>query len=340
VAQTPKASTPSTLVEVARRAGVSPSTVSRTLSGSAQVSEAKRRAVEQAVDALNFRPNALAQSLKRGRSMTVGVLTPALDSPLLNETLRGVDNALTDQAYVPLIVSGHWSAEEEMTRVELLISQRVDGLVVLSSSLLPAQLDGLAQRLPIVAIGKDGGHDGALTIKIDNQAGGYLATRHLLALGHRRIVHIQGARSRASSSERLAGYLQAMNEYGVAVDDRLVVQGDWFESSGELAVQQLIAEAVPFTAVFAANDQMACGARLALYRQGLRVPQDVSLVGFDAIPASAFMTPPLTTVSMHMFDVGRMAARALIESMTGAEPVCGLAEPALIVRESTAQLNR
>jgi LacI family transcriptional regulator len=332
----PHQTAPATLIEVARRAGVSASTVSRILNGSARVSPDKRATVERAIAELDFRPNALAQSLKRGRSMTVGVLTPAVDSPLLNETLRGVDCALSDQAYIPLIVSGHWNAEDESRRIELLIAQRVDGIVALSSALSHAQLVALARRVPLVAIGRDFQSAGALTVAVDNRLGSYLATRHLIGLGHSRIVHIQGAPGRTSALERLAGYRQALDEAGIAVDPALQVQGDWYESGGEAAMQDLLARGVEFTAVFAANDQMAAGARLALFRAGLAVPQQVSLVGFDAIPSSAYMTPPLTTVSVHMFDVGRQATALLLRHIAGdAQPAAAL-PPELIVRESTA----
>ncbi len=325
---------PATLMAVAQRAGVSASTVSRFLSGKARLSAAARQAVEEAIAALDYRPNALAQSLKRGASMTIGVLTPAVDSPLLSAALLGIDQTLSAQGYVPLMACGHWLAQEEQKRIDLLLSQRVDGLIILSSALPDEALARLAARLPLMVIGA--GAPAAWRLGVDNQQGAWQATQHLLSLGHRRIAHIAGPADRASARARLAGYRQAMQEAGLAPEPALIREGDWLPASGEQAVEHWLSQGQSFTAIFAANDQMAAGARLALYRHGLAVPGQVSLIGFDAVPASACMTPPLTTVDTHMPALGARAAELLVRRLRGESVSDTLLPPRLLVRESCA----
>ncbi|SEO66676.1 LacI family DNA-binding transcriptional regulator [Aquisalimonas asiatica] len=333
-----KASSP-TVLEVAKVAGVSVSTVSRILNGTARVSEAKRQAVEDAIAALDFEPNALAQSLKRGRSMTVGVLTQDVSSSYFTETLKGVEHALTDTGYAPLIASGHWNAEEEAHRVRLLIARRVDGIIILSGNLTSAQITQYSGQVPVVATGHRIEAPKAWAIELDNERGGVMATRHLLDLGHRRIAHIRGPEEHADAEQRFAGYRRALEEAGVQYDERLVVPGDFYETSGVLGVAELLARGAPFTAIFAANDQMAYGVRLALSRQGIRVPDDISLIGFDDLPGSLYTTPPLTTVRQPLFDMGRIAAGNLLRIIDGDPPEPFAPEVELVVRETTRRLR-
>ena len=240
---------PSTLLDVAREAGVSPSTVSRILNGTAKVSDDKRQAVMAAIARTKFAPNLMAQGLKRGRSQTIGIVVQDISSPYFDETLRGVDDGLKGTGYASVIVSG------------------------------PA----------------------------DN----------------------------IDAEERAAGYRRALSEAGIAVDPKLMVEGNFHENSGLLAVNHLFDTGQQFTAVFAANDQSAYGVRLCLYRKGIRVPDDVSLVGFDDLPGSSYTTPPLTTIRQPLYDMGLVATNALLRLIHG-EPVQAQVPPLeLVVRETT-----
>jgi len=328
-----------TTVQVAEAAGVSIATVSRYLSGQARVSEAKRDAIDAAIAQLKFKPNLLARSLKRGRSMTIGVLTQDVNSPFFTETLVGVEAALEGTGYQPLIVSSHWRPAEEADRIRSLIGRQVEGILVLIGSLPQAQLLKLAEDVPIVATGRELQGQRLLGLRVDNEGGGYLATRHLLELGHRRIVHAAGPDDNVDAADRLAGYRRALAEFGVAFDRKLVVPGNFRETGGLMALTHLLDKGVSFTAVFAANDQTAFGARLALHRRGLRVPEDVSLVGFDDLPISAFVTPPLTTVHQPMFDIGKAAAAALLRLIAGEPAAPEVPALKLVVRETTARVR-
>ncbi len=325
-----------TVVQVAEAAGVSPSTVSRILNGSARVSDEKRQAVEKAIFDLNFKPNQLAQSLKRGLSMTIGVLTQAIDSPFFNETLRGIEDALTSIGYAPLIVSGNWNAREEAERIGLLMARRVDGIIILTGHLDDDTIIRFSEHVPIVATGREFDAPRARSIRLDQVAGGYLATRHLIDQGHRRIAHIAGITAHLDAVDRLAGYRKALEDAGIAYEPRLVVQGDFREAGGLMAIAQLLERGEPFTAVFAANDQTAYGARLALYRKGIRVPDDVSLIGFDDLPASLYTTPPLTTVRQPMHEIGRLLVDMLHALIANKPARFALPELKLVIRETTS----
>ncbi len=195
-----------TVYDIARVAGVSASTVSRILTGSAKVAEEKRIAVEQAIKELDFRPNLMAQSLKRGQSMTLGVLTQHLDSPFSNEMLRGVEKTLEGTGYVPVVVSGHWKSKQELERMQLLIARRVDGIIILTGHVSQQSLIELSLQVPIVAAGHDINTARIRSFNVNNSLGGYIATQYLLDLGHRKIAHILGKMDQKDAVDRLNGY--------------------------------------------------------------------------------------------------------------------------------------
>lgn len=326
---------PSTLVEVARLAGVSPSTVSRILNGTAKVSDDKRQAVMAAIEKMNFAPNQMAQALKKGRSMTIGIVVHDIASPFFDETLRGVDDGLKDTGYASVIVSGHWNAEEEVARIRLLVARKVDGIILLSGRIGPEVIEQFSAQRPIVATGRAIAAPRAHGYQLDNERGAWLAVRHLLDLGHRRIALIKGPDDNSEAAGRQTGYERALSEAGIAIDPGLVVQGSFREAGGLAAIEHLFDSGQQFSAVFAANDLSAYGARLGLYRRGLRVPDDMSLVGFDDLPGSSYTAPPLTTVRQPLYAMGRIAASALLRLING-EPVTDTLPPlSLVVRETT-----
>ncbi len=330
---------PSTLMDVARLAGVSPSTVSRILNGTARVSDDKRDAVLAAIAKVKFAPNQMAQGLKKGRSMTIGIVVQDISSPFFDETLRGVDDGLKNTGYASVIVSGHWDADEEADRIRLLLARKVDGIILLSGRMSDQTVLSFASQKPIVSTGRALHTRSALGFKLDNEAGAYMAVHHLIELGHRRIAFISGPANNIDASERLAGYSRALQTAGIALDTNLIVEGDYHESSGMLAMNQLFDTHQQFTAVFAANDLSAYGARLALYRKGVRVPDDISLVGFDDLPGSSYTTPPLTTVRQPLYDIGRIATQALLRIING-EAAQGSVPPLeLVVRETTRRVR-
>jgi LacI family transcriptional regulator len=229
-----------TVHEVARVAGVSAATVSRFLNGTAKVSEEKRQAIESVIEKLNYKPNVLAQNLKTGSSRTIGVLTQSLVSGYFADAMAGIDEALQGTGYAPLIVSGHWHADEEAERIELLIARRVDGLVILSGKLKDAQILKLSQRVPIVAFGRKLEGPQAYGFSLDNYWGACEAVEHLILQGHRQIAFIAGPPDHQDAQARLAGYRDTLKKHKIKESAQLLVDGDFSESGGLLAVERLL----------------------------------------------------------------------------------------------------
>lgn len=328
-------SAPSTLEMVAREAGVSPSTVSRILNGTAKVSAEKKAAVEKAIAKLNFSPNPVAQGLARGKSQTIGVITQAIDSPFYGEGLRGIEDRLEEVGYTPLFVSGHWRQADEKGCIKQLLARRVDGIIVLTSCLPDSFFVAQAKRLPMVITGRNLVAPSLYSLPFDSFEGGRIATQHLIDLGHQSIAFIAGPSDHADAVERLRGYQAALTDSGISIKPELIVQGDYRESQGGMAVQQLLLSRISFTAIFASNDQSAYGAALELYRKGLRVPDDISLVGFDDLRTSSFTIPPLTTIRHSIYDIGESAAKSIVDLVEGRTPRHVPPVPSLVVREST-----
>lgn len=324
-----------TLEMVAERAGVSPSTVSRILNGTAGVSEAKRKAVERAIARLGFVPNPVARGLAGGRTYSIGVVTQAIDSPFYGRALRGIEEALGGAGYSPLFMSGHWRADEEARCIDVLRLRRVDGVIVLTGRLSNAALRTTARSLPVVVTGRRLKAPNLISMDFDNRGGAALATEHLVGLGHRRIAFIAGDPDHPDSIERQKGYEAALAAAGLRVDPHLLLPGYFNEQSGVDAIELLHARRTRFTAIFAANDQMAFGARLGLFRRGLRVPGDVSLVGFDDVAGSLYAVPGLTTIHYPIHEIGHLSARAMLGLLAGERPALEVPAPRLVVREST-----
>jgi LacI family transcriptional regulator len=328
-----------TLAMVAEAAGVSPSTVSRILTGNARVSDDKRKAVEDAIAKLNYQPNVLARGLAQGRTLSIGVLTQDIDSPFYGQAHRGIEDELVGTGIVPLFVSGHWNVDDEAERMTHLLGRRVDGVIVLTGRLTDEQIRQYAKRVPIVVTGRTIKGSNIASMRVDDFKGAHRATHHLIELGHRRIAHIAGPQDHADSVERLKGYRKALEEGGIPFDPKLVVVADFREPSGAQAINQLLDSKQSFTAVFASNDQSAYGARLALYQRGIRVPEDVSLIGFDDLPGSRYMIPPLSSIHQPVYELGQAAARVLLKLIEGGKSRVALPEPELVARESTRRLR-
>lgn len=328
-----------TLDMVAAAAGVSAATVSRILNGTAIVSDDKRAAVDEAIARLGFVPNPVARGLAGGRTLSIGVVTQAIDSPFYGGALRGIEDTLSAAGYSPLFVSGQWSAAHEARCIDALRSRRVDGIIVLTGRLSDAALAETARELPVVVTGRHLKAPGLYALDFDNFEGARLATHHLLALGHRRIAFISGDLKHPDGKERLRGYRSALEAAGLDYEPALVMPGNFTEASGLASVERLIDSREPFTAIFAANDQMAFGAGLGLHRRKLRVPDDVSLVGFDDLASSVYSIPPLSTVHHPVYELGQLAATAMLQLLAGQKPTLALPTPRLMVRESSRELR-
>ncbi len=327
-----------TILDIAQQAGVSPSTVSRILNGTTAVAPEKQAAVMEVIERLNYKPNIVAQGLVKGTSSTVGVLIEQIGSPFYGEILVGIEQGLQGSAYLPLFTSGSWVLEDELNMLNVLLGRRVDALIIIFGQIPAERLLDVAASTPLLVVGRNiPGLEGRC-VTIDNVEAAYKATSYLIEMGHRQIAHISGLGSHADARDRRAGYCKALKDAGLEVNPDLIIEGDYQEHSGVLAIETLFTNRAraPFSAIFAANDQMALGARLALYRRGIRVPEDISLVGFDDLFSVAYVTPPLTTIRQPAREIGYMAARGILNILEGKEPELHPAPTELVIRESVA----
>lgn len=328
-----------TLEMVALEAGVSPSTVSRILNGTARVRDAKVRAVNAAVAKLQFKPNTVARALAGGKSMSIGVVTQAIDSPFYGAALAAIEKGLHRANYSALFVSGHWRDDDERRCIEHLVSRRVDGIILVTSCLPEAELQRLSRATPLVVTGRQVAGERIQCLDVDSTAGARLATDYLIGQGHRRIACISGPEDHPDAQQRLDGYRAALAAARIPFHRQLLAVGDYSDVGGLAAMNSLLEAGAEFTAVFAANDQTAYGAMLALHRRGLVVPRDVSVVGFDDLHTSAFTIPPLTTVHRGIGEVGESAAAAIIDLIEGRPPRIRVPAATLAIRESTRPLR-
>ena len=328
-----------TILDIANRANVSKSTVSRVLNNSTRVNEEKRSAVLAAMDELGFQPNIFARSLAGGRSMTIGIVTQNIGSPFYDAIAQGIIQAFSGTGYSPIFADGQWQQNTEQEAIKSLLGRRVDGMLLMGGKLPTEELNSLRDRVPTILVGRKVEGWTSQQICVDNVEAGRIATQHLIERGHRRIAILRGLPDHQDAIDRFAGYSQAHEEADIEFNEDLVFEGDFSAQSGVMGINTLLSRGAHFTALFAANDMVAFGARLALHRHGVRVPEDVSLIGFDDQAEAAFMTPPLTTMAQPAVEMGRESANALIRLMNGEAPMLPTMSAVLKVRETVAKVR-
>lgn len=323
-----------TIQDIAEQANVSISTVSRVLNKTAPVADDTRERVLQVITELGYKPNLYAQRLAGGQSRTIGVLTQLIGSPFYDVILRGILRGIDGSGYSPLFADGRWNEKEDVNALNTFMYRQVDGLILLDGHAPDDVLIDIAREIPIILVGRYILELEKQCLPFDDYNAAREATQHLIRAGHHRIAHITGPRNHEDAIERKEGYLQALKDSGIEPSENLIIEGDFTEPSGVMAVEMLLMRGQIFSAIFAGNDQMAYGARLALYRRGMRVPEDVSIVGFDDQAPSAYMIPPLTSVRRPPLEIGEAAGKALIHLMQGKPFTLPKFKSTLIVRES------
>ncbi|HEU6450426.1 MAG TPA: LacI family DNA-binding transcriptional regulator [Gemmatimonadaceae bacterium] len=304
-----------TIKDVAREAGVSVATISRVVNGSASVKEETRRHVLDVAARLGYSPHGAARSLITSRTNTIGALLPDLHGEFFSEVIRSIDHAAHHGGFHLLLSSSHDGEREIMTSFRAMRG-RVDGLIVMSPDLdARTAVHSFPDGFPVVLLNCPADRAGYDSIVIANYEGARAAVNHLLELGHRRIAMITGRERNHDAAERLRGFRDAMGAGGVTGDAAVELSGDFAEESGYRATRELLGERERPTAIFAANDSMAIGAISALREAGVRVPEDVAVVGFDDIPMARYMNPPLTTVHVDISALGTLATDRLLEQI-------------------------
>jgi len=330
-----------TIADVARYAGVSVATVSHVMNRTRHVEPETAERVRAAIAALHYSPNSLARSLRRGETKTIGLLLPDNSNPFFASVARQIEDAGFVAGYTVILCNSDGSAEKEERYLSVLMAKQIDGLIFAGSSDHARVFSQLSAAVPAVLLDREIHSVNVDTVLVDHDHGGYLAGRHLVGLGHSKIGVIGGPRDSSSSPARLRGFVRALGEAGVELPADAVVDSDYHFAGGRLAMERLLTQVPDITAVFACNDLMAMGAITALRSRGLRVPDDISMIGFDDIPYAVTTWPPLTTIAQPVEKIGTRAVSLLLERV--AEPAAHsrreVLMPVLVERESCAPLR-
>lgn len=303
-----------TIFDVADEAGVSYATVSRVINNKDHVSVEKRERVLHAMARLGYVANAQARSLAGGSSHVVGLLVDYLNTSYMGEIVRGIDVALDAHHCNLMLYTTHRRKTKESAYVTKLTRELADGLLLILPRNVNAYLDTLRQRrFPHVLIDYLSDGENVPSVSTTNFQGAYDAVNYLLSLGHRRIGFITGTMDFGCAQERLAGYEMALKDHGVLADPLLICEGDFLQPQGYQCTQTLLELTEAPTAIFASNDIMALGVMEAARERGLRLPEDLSIIGFDDIPQAGYVHPLLTTVRQPLEEMGRVAALLLLK---------------------------
>lgn len=333
-----------TIRDVARRAGVSLGTVSNVLNHPEMVATDTRARVEEAIAASGFVRSSAARQLRAGRSRTVGVLILDVANPFFTEMVRGVESTLVEQGYVLVLCSSDESAERERRYLHLLEEHRVEGILATPAE---RQIDDLlalnARGVPVVLLDRQAPGQALCSVTVDDARGGEIAAAHLFALGHRHVAFVNGPSAIRQCADRRKGVRRAARRAGLDPDAAVVeiAVGSLTAESGEAAVARVLRDAAGATAVICANDLLALGVLKGLVAVGVRVPDDVALVGYDDVSFSSMLSPALTSVRQPSFALGATAAALLLEELGDAahEHRQVVFAPELAVRASTADVH-
>lgn len=329
----------SNIREVARLAGVSVATVSRTLKDPRLVLPTTRERVLKAVEDSGYRPNMLARNFSSGKSYAVMVLVPNVANPFFSKVIRGIEQAAQDKNYSVLLGDTQGKPEREHFYAGMALTNQADGLIQLGSRYPFAEKDAaLAASVPIVnACERIADDDSYPVVELDNRSAASTVARHLVDLGHRRIGVITGPVDSPIVRDRLAGFCEVLRQSNLEFDEAQMANGEFTMSSGVSGAEALLSSPQPPSAIFCMNDEMAIGAIHYIKKIGLRVPEDISVVGFDNIEFACFTDPPLTTIKQPAEELGRRAMDTLLHIISGSRPEVNRTTLSfdLVVRESS-----
>lgn len=302
-----------TISDVAKRAGVSPVTVSRVINGGGNVKAATRDKVQKAIEDMHYLPNVAARSLRSKRTYTLALLVPDITNSFWTTVSRGVEDEAQNGGYSVLLCNTDEDSAKQLRYQDVIISQRVDGVIVTPYDSDARNLARLRDRkIPVVVIDRRIDGWNVDTVSSDSVAGAQTLVKHLIALGHQRIAAISGPPSTSTAHDRVTGYRMALAEAGIPIDADLIKHGQFKTLSGEEMAYQLLAGTPRPTAIFAANNALAIGVIKAAEKLGLRIPQDIALVCFDDLPNLALILPFLTVVVQPAYEIGVRAAQLLL----------------------------
>ena len=337
-----------TIKDIARLADVDPSTVSRVIADNPRISAKTKEKVLKIMEELDFHPNAIARSLASRSTKTIGVIMPhsteqVFVNPFFTEVMRGIGVSALKQGYNVLFSTGSNSDEEYKATSRLVNEKRVDGLILLTSRIGDKTIDSLRKKhFPFVVVGKPANMEDVNWVDNDNQEAGFLATEYLVKLGHERIGFIGGEFTYVFMGERFKGYKKALDSYSIKFSKELLSLGEFVEEGGYNAVKKLLEQKNRPTAIVVADDLMAFGAMRAIKEQGLTIPGDISVIGFNDTPLASYVDPPLSSMEIFVYELGYNASETLINQLqeTDGHKKHIIIPASLKVRKSTGSIKK
>ncbi len=333
-----------TMKDIARLAGVSTSTVSHVINKSRFVSDEIAERVNNAAQQLNYAPSALARSLKMNRTKTIGMLVTTSTNPFFGEVVKGVERSCYHQGYNLILCNTEGDNQRMKASINTLLQKRVDGLLLMCSTLEGERLDVFDRYPDIPIVVMDWGPILFASDKIQDNSlqGGYMAAKHLIECGHKEIGCITGPLIRHQAQMRYEGHKRALAEAGIAINPDWIVESDFECEGGYQAFEKLYQRGKLPSALFVSNDMMAMGVIQAASQRGLRVPDDLSLIGYDDVHIAKFMTPALTTIHQPKYRLGKAAVDTLLYRLENPDTTAQVVqlEPTLVVRNSVCSLNK
>ncbi|NPV86108.1 MAG: LacI family DNA-binding transcriptional regulator [Anaerolineae bacterium] len=328
---------PVTIKDIARQLGISYATVSRALNNKYGVDPQTRQQVLETAQSLHYRRNDLARGLVKQRTATIGLIVPDITNPFYPEVARGVEEAAHEAGYSVFLCNTAWEQERELLYVRLLAEKRVEGLIIAPTAQTAETIETLLTgQIPVIYVSDTQNNLHSSFIAIDNVRGGYLATEHLIQKGYYPIAYLGALEDSLTNEERCTGYIQALKQYNFSEEPLLYIGSYHSQTAYQIMCERIAESNVP-RAVFAVNDLFALGAMQAVREHGLRIPQDVAIVGFDDIPLASFPEIQLTTVAQPKREMGQLAFAMLQQRMTSptSPPQRTLLEPHLVIRKSS-----
>lgn len=331
-----------TMKQVAEKAGVSTSTVSHVINNTRVVSDDVRERVLAVIAEMRYIPSAVARSLKNDKTHTIGMMIPNNSNPYFAELIQGIEDAAFKLGYNIILCNAYDDAKKQAAYLRVLMEKRIDGLILVASG-DDEELSEILRDMPMPKVVVDREVKGvdADFIEADHETGGYLATKYLIGLGHRAIACVSGPMHLPPSRDRVVGYRRALQEAGIGFNSHFLVHSDFTSEGGFSAFKHLLSLSDRPSAIFAGNDLMAFGGMCAANEAGVRVPDQLSVVGYDDIALASFSTPRLTTLAQPKYDMGQAIARTLVERINGGHqpPRRKMFRPELVERQSSMPLR-
>jgi LacI family transcriptional regulator len=332
-----------TIIDIANTLRISKSTVSRALRDAPDINIETKKAVKALAEELDYRPNKLALGLLNRQTHTIGVIIPNLDY-VLSRMVKGIDEAALEAAYTVMVCQSDESFGRELVNTNRLLDSSVDGFIVSVSSetkVFEHIKKIYNKKIPLVLFDRIIDSIAAPRVRLDNKAGGVIATQHLLDHGYKKIAILAGPQNLNISNKRMEGYLQVLKQNGIRADRKLIIHCDFNQDYAYEATKELLSMKHRPDAMFTISDRMAIGAMLAIKEKGLHMPDDIGLMGFNNEPVTSLVTPSISSVEMYAFETGKAAAKLFIEMMQGDSVTTHqeiVFKPTLFIRESTRRV--